>query len=272
MGRGGRGTGPDRNGGVNLPRHAPSLWNAGFQQALFWDGRAATLEEQADLVLRDPREMNQTPEGILSKLRKIPKYVRLFEEAFPDDEVPLVYENVPKALASFQRSLHAMGHRLRPLPLGRRRRADRPRKTRHGTVLFNGMELRDVPSRAALPNQRIRRHRRAGTRQTRRRPPCNHQRRPRKAHSKSRRCATSALSPPYMHNGELETLEDVIRFYHNAGGFDHPDLDPRIKWIDMSETDLEDVIAFLHALTDETNTPEIPETVPSGLPVPNPNP
>ena len=57
-----------------------------------------------------------------------------------------------------------------------------------------------------------------------------------------------AMTRPYMHDGALTTLRDVLVFY-NQGGAGHPDQDPRIRPLGLSDSDLADLEAFLHSLT-----------------------
>jgi cytochrome c peroxidase len=86
------------SGGVN----APTVLNASNNFVQFWDGRAATLEEQAGGPLTNPLEMGSTWDQALAKLRAHPTYPREFAEAFPDG---VTEANVRSALATFQRTL-----------------------------------------------------------------------------------------------------------------------------------------------------------------------
>jgi cytochrome c peroxidase len=78
-----------------------------------------------------------------------------------------------------------------------------------------------------------------------------------------------ALTAPYMHNGSLATLEDVVQFYADgagrASGF--PAVDPLLKGFALSQQDKADLVAFLHTLTDISELPPVPEQALSGLPV-----
>ena len=80
-----------------------------------------------------------------------------------------------------------------------------------------------------------------------------------------------ALTAPYMHNGTFQTLEEVIDFYADGGGAAHgfkpATLDDKIRKFELSTDERQDIVAFLHALTDESNKPVIPDKVPSGLSV-----
>jgi len=78
-----------------------------------------------------------------------------------------------------------------------------------------------------------------------------------------------ALTAPYMHNGSVATLEEVIQFYADGGGrglHDNEDVDVFVQGFTLNEQEKEDLVAFLHSLTDEQNLPEIPATALSGLP------
>ena len=88
------------------PRNAPTVLNAGLQIAQFWDGRAATLEDQAKGPILNPIEMAMPDiDLVLSRLRTIPEYRELFKKAFPKDADPLTYDNIAKAIAAFERTL-----------------------------------------------------------------------------------------------------------------------------------------------------------------------
>ncbi|MDC4203168.1 MAG: hypothetical protein MPW13_02025 [Candidatus Manganitrophus sp.] len=87
-------------------RNSPTVLNAAVQFVQFWDGRAATLEDQAKGPILNPVEMAMPDQGrVLSRLRTIPEYVDLFKKAFPIDKEPLTYDNIAKAIAAFERTL-----------------------------------------------------------------------------------------------------------------------------------------------------------------------
>jgi len=74
-----------------------------------------------------------------------------------------------------------------------------------------------------------------------------------------------------MHNGRFKTLEEVLDFYAAGGGpgvgFKEPKVDDKIHSYTITPEEKQDLIAFLYALTDESNLPEFPDKVPSGLAV-----
>lgn len=92
--------GHDRQAGK---RNTPGLINVGMQSAFFWDGRAATLEEQAKGPIVSDIEMHAEPEKVLARIAALPGYREAFAAAFGGEEATL--ERVAEALAAFQRTI-----------------------------------------------------------------------------------------------------------------------------------------------------------------------
>lgn len=89
-------------------RNSPSVFNAAFLSAQFWDGRAPTLEEQAKGPIQAHVEMDLTPDEAVERLRET-GYAPLFAAAFSDDPEPLSFDNVANAIAAFERTLITPG-------------------------------------------------------------------------------------------------------------------------------------------------------------------
>ncbi|WP_374045172.1 cytochrome-c peroxidase [Geobacter sp. AOG1] len=87
------------------PRNAPTVLNAVFNVAQFWDGRAKDLMEQAKGPVQASVEMNNKPERVVETLKSIPEYVALFTKAFPDQKDPLTFDNMAKAIEVFEATL-----------------------------------------------------------------------------------------------------------------------------------------------------------------------
>jgi cytochrome c peroxidase len=86
-------------------RSAPTVLNSAYMSALFWDGRAANLEEQAKGPLVNPVEMAMPSHAdVIARLRAIPGYVSQFKAVFGGPE-PLVIDNVARAIAAYERTL-----------------------------------------------------------------------------------------------------------------------------------------------------------------------
>lgn len=87
-------------------RNSPTVYNAGGHLAQFWDGRAATLEDQAKGPILNPIEMAMpSEEAAVAAIAAVPAYVEAFSKAFPDAEEPVTYDNIAKAIAAFERRL-----------------------------------------------------------------------------------------------------------------------------------------------------------------------
>ena len=87
-------------------RNAPTVLNAGFQLAQFWDGRAEDLKAQAKGPILNPIEMAMPHEGaVLDRIRMDDTYRALFKKAFPESNPTITYDNVAEAIAAFERTL-----------------------------------------------------------------------------------------------------------------------------------------------------------------------
>src|SRR5581483_1479350 len=84
-------------------RSAPTVINRAFSLAQFWDGRAATLEEQAKGPIANPIEMGNTHGAIVDRLKKIEGYKKLFAQVYGTDEINI--DRVAMAIASFERTV-----------------------------------------------------------------------------------------------------------------------------------------------------------------------
>ena len=87
------------------PRRAPTVYNAVFNVAQFWDGRAADLKAQAKGPVQAPVEMNATPDHVVKVLMSMPEYVQLFRKAFPNEASPVSFDNFAKAVEAFEATL-----------------------------------------------------------------------------------------------------------------------------------------------------------------------
>lgn len=277
------GAGDRRRGRGRRGRAASNGTAAAVDQAaapMFWDNRVRSLETQALEPLKVLEEMRGTayPEAeavdrVVARLRAIPEYEALFRTAFGAD-TEIDAPRLGLALAAFQRTLVAMnspfdrfqaGDRSAMTPQqqrGRERFEDVGCDECHDGPMFSDFDLHaeGVAEHAALAEPDT------GDGRFRFRTPS---------------LRNVALTSPYMHNGTLATLEDVLQFY-DEGRSRHPrvadgrgrrgqrgaaQLDNDFRRVDdMTAQDQADIIAFLHALTDTQFDRRIPVRVPSGLP------
>jgi cytochrome c peroxidase len=92
--------------GKNGDRNSPTVLNAGFLIAQFWDGRAKDLTEQAKGPILNPGEMAMPDaRSVEIKIASIAGYKELFDKAFPNDANKISYDNIAKAIAAFERTL-----------------------------------------------------------------------------------------------------------------------------------------------------------------------
>ena len=106
------GTGGDDNletsighGWQKGPRNAPTVLNSVFNEAQFWDGRAADLAEQAKGPVQAGVEMANTPDNVIATLKSMPQYVGWFNASFPDQDDPVTFDNFAKAIEAYEATL-----------------------------------------------------------------------------------------------------------------------------------------------------------------------
>lgn len=87
------------------PRNSPTVFNAVFNAAQFWDGRAADLAEQAKGPVQAGVEMSSTPQRVVATLKSMPEYVSKFEDAFPGQNDPVTFDNMATAIEAFEATL-----------------------------------------------------------------------------------------------------------------------------------------------------------------------
>jgi cytochrome c peroxidase len=114
LGTGGVDAGPTSIGHAwqKGPRRAPTVLNAVFNVAQFWDGRAEDLKAQAKGPMQASVEMNATPMLVEETLISMPGYVEQFKKAFPQEGSPVTFDNVAKALEVFEATLLTPGSRF----------------------------------------------------------------------------------------------------------------------------------------------------------------
>ncbi len=271
MGYGGQGIGPNRSGGHELGRSAPSLWNSAYHKWQFWDGRADDLEEQAAGPITNEHEMGEKPENLVKELRENPEYVALFQKVFGGEANQAVtFENTCKAVAAFERTLLSLNSKFDRYAAGDNAALDE--HEREGMKLFRSLKTRCFECHN-FPTFADDTFRVIGV-------PDNG--RPDKGRGgvpgegphgafKTTTLRNIELTSPYMHNGAFDTLEEVIKFYAKGGGRGEPNpsasLDDKIGKFDITDAEIADLIAFLKALTDTSLQPDPPARVPSGLPI-----
>jgi cytochrome c peroxidase len=243
--------------GAKGRRHAPTLVNAAYSTFLFWDGRARSLEAQADGPITDPHEMNQTHEAIAASLRSDPHYKALFQSAFGTDDVTM--ERIATALAAFERMMlsgnsafdqykyqgrkHALSEaQIRGLAIftdPQRGNCAACHMIGPDYALFTDDDFHNTGEGVGPDGEFTDQGRFEVTKHDSDR-----------GAFKTPTLRNVAVSGPYMHDGKLKTLKDVVDFYAGKGN-SNPYLDKRMSAIQLSGRDREDLVEFMKSLTGE---------------------
>lgn len=228
-----------------LPRKTPTLLNLAWDELFFWDGRAQSLEQQALIPIASPTEMNQPLDKAVRAI-DIPTYRALFANAFPGDDRPVTAKNIAKAIATFERKIVSD-----KAPFDKWIDGDETaisEQAKRGFVVFNDKarcatchsgwsfsdgSFHDIglpdgdPGRGKILRIAAMQHafKTVGLRNIDRR-------------------------YPYMHDGSLATLDDVVAHY-DSGFVNRASLDPLIKPLSLTATEKADLVAFLHTLTSD---------------------
>jgi len=257
-----------------LPRSAPTLWNTGFLNSFFWDGRAKTLEQQMLGPLYSPDEMNSTQEKILKKLNNIPAYKAMFAIAFPETAVSdtINIAQVYHSIAAFESSLISLNSRYDQYAHGYHEALSKTEI--EGMNVFRSFVARcaECHTPPLFTNQQIAV---IGT------PDLDGEAfdiGAEKTYSESTlrggfkvpTLRNIEKSAPYMHSGKFKKLRDAVEFYTKGRGHAVPESENLIlHWHiwepDLSDKEIDNLVAFLQTLTDERFIPETPVRVPSGL-------
>jgi cytochrome c peroxidase len=263
-------------GGQAVQRNAPSLWNVGFLQRFFWDGRAHSLEEQMQGPLYGPTEMGTTPALLIAKLNGIAAYRALFAQVFPDAGQGIRSDHVYRALAAFESSLVSLNSRYDLYAHGVSDALSAHEL--EGLNVFRSFVARcaECHTPPLFTNQQIAvigmpepdgRSFDAGAGATTNEPLL-------RGGFKVPSLRNVALTAPYGHAGQFATLRETVAFYTLGRGHAVPRGEQlRIHWHiwepKLSDRELDRLVDFLGALTDQSFQPATPAVVPSGLAVPH---
>jgi cytochrome c peroxidase len=211
-------------------RNTPSLVNAGYSRSFFWDGRADSLEAQVVGPMLNPDEMGLDEKTI---------------EARTGMKMP----DVASALASYVRTIRSIESRydwfqsgqMQMLTAGERAGLEVFRGRGQCITCHGGPDLTDGRFHNTGVGWTNGKHADEG------RFVVTGDDRDRGAF-KTPTLRDIALTAPYMHDGSLATLEDVVQFYSD-GGRPNPDQDPRMRPLHLSTEERHSLVEFLKALT-----------------------
>lgn len=226
-------------------RNSPTILNAAFHETQFWDGRAPSMEEQAKDPISNPKEMALTHEQATARIAAVKGYERYFNAAFGDSKVTI--ERIVQALGSFQRTI-ITGDSPYDRYLTGDREAMKPEAVR-GLGVFRGKA--SCSACHSGPDLTDGRFHNVGAGMQRRvqdlgRYEVTKQDKDKGAF-KTPMLRNLSDSFPYMHDGSLATLEQVIEFF-DKGGHSNPWLSQDIRPLGLSAEERRDLLSFLIAL------------------------
>jgi cytochrome c peroxidase len=258
--------------GRRLVRHTPSLWNLAWSRLLFWDGRAPSLEAQVRFPVEHPDEMGDSLENAVSRLSRHDSYERAFAAAFPADP-QINPHNLALALAAYERTLVSPPTRFDAWIAG------------DGSALsaaeIRGFEIFTGKGRCSnchtgfalsdnnfydigLPGEDLGRGAAIAL------SAADHA-------FKTPTLRELAWTAPYMHDGSLATLEEVVRHYEK-GGVARPTRSGDLpRHLHLSAAERADLILFLETLSSDQPPRPSPEAwvgnaAPAALPAPRRHP
>jgi cytochrome c peroxidase len=252
-------------GGQVGGRKSPSFINQAWTiyPHFFWDGRAASLEEQALGPIANPIEMGHTVDAMIQDLGRIAGYAEYFEEAFGTPDI--TPDRVAKAIADYERTRMSGNSPWDRWQENRDERAVSDQvKLGHelffGKAVCNQCHLGDNFTDSDFHNLGV-----------------GWDPEKQEFADKGRYDATQdeadlgafktptvrevTKHPPYMHDGSVATLREVVELY-NRGGEPNPHLDPKIEPLDLTEEEIDALVAFMEALEGEGYMDTPPSTFP----------
>jgi cytochrome c peroxidase len=244
--------------GKPLTRSSPTLWNIGYHQLTYWDGRADSLEKQAmaawkgvNMGAKDPGK-DEIRADILQTLNGLPGYAAQFKNVFGG---PATAANVAQALACYMRTIIS-----RDTPWDRYQRGDKTavsasavrgwetfQKAKctncHSGVLFTDQQFHNVGIGMSADKPDLGRFNVSKVEKD-------------KGAFKTPTLRDVVDSAPYFHDGSVKTLEEAVRLML-GGGLDNPHLDrANLEKTELSDAEFKDLIEFLRALDEPTRLKE----------------
>jgi cytochrome c peroxidase len=240
-------------------RSAPTVINRAYSLAQFWDGRAATLEEQAKGPIANPIEMGNTHEAMVASLNRLQGYRALFAKAFDSGEITL--DRVAQAIATFERTILSGNSAYDRYKAGDRKAMSAAQV--RGMRVFVDKAKCDACHEGV--NFTLNSYANLGVGSDKPEPDAGRfavTKNPADWGAfKTPTLRDIARTAPYMHDGSLKNLDQVVSFY-DKGGTPNKNLDSRMKPLHLTEQEKSDLVAFLNALTGEVTPVQVPKKFP----------
>jgi cytochrome c peroxidase len=239
-----------------LGRATPTIVNAAFNALQMWDGRKASLEDQALGPFESTDEQNLPLEELEARVLAIPGYVAMFEHAYPGEPISRV--TIAKAIASFERTILSQD-----APFDRWRAGDEhavSASVKRGFDLFvgkagcalchqgfnftdNGFHNIGLTEPPGVDDMGRFAHKKVAVL---------------KGAFKTPTLRDVAITAPYMHNGAYTTLEEVVAHY-DRGGDDRRNLDANMRPLGLTADEQRDLVEFMRSLTSAPRLVTVPQ-------------
>lgn len=245
-------------GGGKNTRHSPTLYNVGYNEHWYWDGRSETLEKQIEAAWKS--QLGADPASVAAIVGKIPGYKVQFKTIFKADATA---ENVVQALASFVRTIRSGGS-----PWDKREKGDKAAVDKaaeagfevfrnkagcaacHAPPEYTDHGFHDTGVGFDKPEPDVGRGKIAKDDKL-------------NGAFKTPTLRSVGTHPPFFHDGSKASLEDAVDFMLSGGIKEkNPNLDPKLKAVKLSKKEREDLMAFLKALEapkQDVARPKLPE-------------
>jgi cytochrome c peroxidase len=236
-------------------RSAPSIINRVYGAAQFWDGRAASLEDQAKGPIANPLEMTHEKDAgkahgtTIERLRKISDYRKRFKNVFGTEDFTI--DHVAKAIATFERTVLSGNSPYDQFKAGDKSALSESQQRGMNVFFSNNARCDACHDGAAFTTNQFAN---IGIGMDKPNPDLGRylvtKKEEEKGAFKTPGLREVARTGPYMHDGSLKTLEEVVEHY-DKGGIKNQWLHQDIKPLKLSKQDKTDLVAFLHALNGE---------------------
>lgn len=224
-------------GGKKGGRSSPSIINAAYYQFQFWDGRAGTLEEQALGPIQNPIEMNMPLDKVLEKLNAIPGYKAQFQKIYQTD---VTADGIAKSIAAFERTVLSGDAPYDRFKAGDKTALSEPAQRgmklffgkAHCSACHTGPNFSDNGfHNIGLNSEDV------GRFEVSKMPGD-------KGATKTPTLREIAKTAPYMHNGSVKTLEEVVEHYAK-GGNNNPTQDEEVYELKLTPEEKADLVTFM---------------------------
>jgi cytochrome c peroxidase len=237
-----------------LTRSSPTMWNVGYHENWYWDGRASTLEGQAKAAWTGANMGAQKADSVVAVINALDGYRNQFQDVFGEDATT---DNIPKALATYMRTIIS-----RDTPWDRWQKGDSTAVNEaakrgakvfeksncdacHSGVLFTDLQFHNAGIGMNVEDYDVGRFKVTGDDQNR-------------GAFKTPTLRDISKSGPYFHNGQASTLIEAVKIM-SGGGIANPYLDELLEPHELTDQDLADLLEFLGTLSQDSKLGEIPE-------------